>query len=113
MAFGRKRKASGRLFAVGDIHGCVDELAALMRSIAPGRGDTVVFVGDYVDRGPDSKGVLELLIDLAKHCQLVSILGNHDDLMLHARESDAKFQLWMKCGGTGALDSYQGPDRIA
>lgn len=101
-----------RTIAIGDIHGCSTALAALIKAINPQPNDTLVTLGDYVDRGPDSKGVLDLLINLANQCRLVSILGNHDDLMLHARESDAKFQVWTKCGGTGALDSYQGPTRI-
>ena len=57
-----KPKNEGRLFAIGDIHGCPDELEAILKSIAPAAGDTVVFVGDYVDRGPSAHDVIELAL---------------------------------------------------
>jgi serine/threonine protein phosphatase 1 len=111
MAFGKKRKvpqASGRLFAVGDIHGCVDELAALMRSIAPGRGDTVVFVGDYVDRGPSANDVIELLID-AEHseAEMVFLKGNHEDMMLSFLGYPGHYgESFLFNGGAQTLESY-------
>ena len=46
---GNRSKPGGRLFAIGDIHGCPDELAAILKATAPGPTDTVVFVGDYVE----------------------------------------------------------------
>ena len=55
MTVHKKPKPEGRLFAIGDIHGCPDELNALLKAIAPVAGDTVVFVGDYVDRGPSAR----------------------------------------------------------
>src|SRR5580698_807090 len=111
MAFGKKRKvpqASGRLFAVGDIHGCVDELAALMRSIAPGRGDTVVFVGDYVDRGPSANDVIELLLD-AEHseAEMIFLKGNHEDMMLSFLGYPGHYgESFLFNGGAQTLDSY-------
>src|SRR5262249_53988627 len=53
---------TGRLFAIGDIHGCPDELDTLLGAIKPASGDTIVFVGDYVDRGPSARDVIELLL---------------------------------------------------
>ena len=74
---------SGRLFAIGDIHGCVDELSTMMSAIAPARGDTVVFVGDYVDRGPSASGVIDLLLELRRgEAEYVFLKGNHEDMML-------------------------------
>jgi serine/threonine protein phosphatase 1 len=95
-----------RTIAIGDIHGCSIALAALIESISPQADDTIITLGDYVDRGIDSKGVLDLLIGLADRCRLVPLLGNHDEMMLHARDGRGDFQFWLNCGGDAALDSY-------
>lgn len=97
---------SPRLIAIGDIHGCSTALRALLDAIAPAPDDTIVTLGDYVDRGLDSKGVLEELIALADRCHLVPILGNHDEMMLHARDGKGDLRFWLECGGQTALDSY-------
>src|SRR5262249_47793301 len=75
---------AGRTIAIGDIHGCPDALAALLDAVAPGREDTVVTLGDYIDRGPDSRRVLDRLIALAGRCRLVPLLGNHEEALLSA-----------------------------
>src|ERR1700676_2330908 len=64
--FRNKQKHKGRLFAIGDIHGCPDELGAIVKAIAPCEDDTVVFVGDYVDRGPSARDAVEIVLDLQK-----------------------------------------------
>lgn len=101
-----------RTIAIGDIHGCSTALAALIEAIDPKPGDTVVTLGDYVDRGPDSKGILDQLISLAGRCRLVPILGNHDEMLLHAREGKSDFKFWLSCGGRVALDSYGSTGQI-
>jgi serine/threonine protein phosphatase 1 len=95
-----------RTIAIGDIHGCSIAFAALINAINPQPDDTIIPLGDYVDRGIDSKGVLDQLIELRDRCNLVPILGNHDQMMLHAREGRSDFQFWLNCGGDAALDSY-------
>jgi len=95
-----------RIIAIGDIHGCSVALSALITAINPKPDDTIITLGDYVDRGLDSKGVLHQLIALTNRCHLIPILGNHDEMMLHARDSDADFQHWMNIGGDATLDSY-------
>ncbi|APZ93325.1 Serine/threonine-protein phosphatase 1 [Fuerstiella marisgermanici] len=77
-----------------------------MEAIDPKPNDTIIPLGDYVDRGIDSKGVLDQLIQLSERCKLVPILGNHDQMMLHARDGESDFQFWLNCGGDSALDSY-------
>ena len=57
---------SGRLLAVGDIHGYSDALERLTEHVAPSESDRVVFLGDYIDRGPDSRGVIEYLMDFGR-----------------------------------------------
>jgi len=101
---------SGRIIAIGDIHGHAKALAALVELVRPRQNDMLVALGDYVDRGPDTKRVLDQLIELQHGCQLISLLGNHEEMMLGAREGRSDFAFWMKFGGDAALDSY-GPGR--
>ncbi|HBJ35819.1 MAG TPA: serine/threonine protein phosphatase [Planctomycetaceae bacterium] len=95
-----------RTIAIGDIHGCSTALKSLIDVIAPQPDDLVVPLGDYVDRGIDSKGVLDYLIKLKDRCRLIPILGNHDEMMLQAKNGRQDFQFWLNCGGDTALDSY-------
>ena len=99
-----------RIIAIGDIHGHAKALAALLRLIDLRPTDTLVTLGDYVDRGPDSKGVLDQLIGLEGQCHLVPLMGDHEEMMLGAREGRDNFKFWMQFGGDVALDSY-GPGR--
>lgn len=101
-----------RIIAVADIHGCSTALAAILNLVDPQPGDTIVTLGDYVDRGLDSKGVLDLLIALKSRCHLVPILGNHDEMMLNARNGKDDFKFWMNCGGITAMDSYGSSGRL-
>ena len=102
-----------RTIAIGDIHGCSDALHSVLIAIDPQPDDTIIALGDYVDRGMDSKGVLDMLIDLSGRCRLVPILGNHDELMLKARRSKSAFCQWMEIGGITTLDSYGSSGHIA
>lgn len=97
-----------RLIAIGDIHGCTLALRALLTAIKPRPDDTLVTLGDYVDRGPDSKGTLDELIALAGRCRLVPIFGNHDQMLLDAKDgNDPTLSFfWLECGGQETLDSY-------
>jgi serine/threonine protein phosphatase 1 len=89
-----------RIIAIGDVHGCSAALAALLRAIDPTALDTLVFLGDYIDRGPDSQGVLGQVIALAQRCSVVPLLGKHEEMLLAVLEgpSEAKAS-W--AGGTG------------
>src|SRR4051812_30312448 len=75
---------AGRTIAIGDVHGCLRALAALLDAIGPDWEDTLVPLGDYIDRGPDSRGVLDQLLALAKRCRLVPLLGNHEEMLIAA-----------------------------
>lgn len=99
---------SSRLIAIGDIHGCSQALSTLLTAIAPQAGDTIVTLGDYVDRGPDSSAVLEQLVELAGKCHLVPLLGNHEIMMLSASGSAEEQRFWTSCGGLATLASYGG-----
>jgi serine/threonine protein phosphatase 1 len=98
-----------RTIAIGDIHGCSAALDALLNAIQPRPEDEIVTLGDYVNRGPDSRGVIESLIKLKERCRLVTLLGNHDEVLLEAR-SGRHLTTWIGMGGITTLDSY-GPGR--
>jgi serine/threonine protein phosphatase 1 len=96
-----------RLLAIGDIHGCLHHLNDLLDWVKPTADDTVIALGDYVDRGPDSRGVLDRLIELRKSgLNLVCIRGNHELMMLAARLSGEDRKMWLGVGGLQTLGSY-------
>ncbi len=97
---------AARTVAIGDVHGCSEALAALIDAVAPGPDDTVVTLGDYIDRGPDSRGVLDQLTNLARRCRLVPLLGDHEEMLLDALRDTTFLRKWLACGGVETLRSY-------
>lgn len=98
-----------RIIAIADIHGCLAALHALLEVVDLRPHDTLVALGDYVDRGPDSRGVIEQLIDLSGHCRLVPLLGNHDQVMLEVCDGmEATRADWSLFGGDATVASYDG-----
>jgi len=99
------------LIAIGDVHGCARTLEALIAEIKPEAIDQLVFVGDYTDRGPRSRDVIDHLLRLEAASRsgdgprCVFLRGNHDQMMLDwiARGT---FDLWFENGGTTTLASY-------
>src|SRR6516164_1363402 len=103
------KSPTGRLFAIGDIHGCPDELGAMLRRVNPKREDTVVFVGDYVDRGPSSRDVVEQLLAFKRECacEIICLKGNHEDMLLSFLGLPGHFgESFIFNGGAATLDSY-------
>lgn len=106
------------VYAVGDIHGRVDLLAELQRMIAAdaaARASTaggagrrqVVYLGDYVDRGPDSRAVIDLLLAGPPDGFAVAhLMGNHEEFLLRFLEDDSVMERWLLNGGTATLASY-------
>jgi len=97
---------AGRTIAVGDIHGCLVAFDALINAAKIQASDTLVILGDFIDRGPDSRGVVDRLIELQERCRLVPLLGNHEEMLLAAREGKSDLRYWQKFGGRETLDSY-------
>lgn len=97
---------AGRTLAVGDIHGCSEALAALIDAVRPGPEDTLVTLGDHLDRGPDSRGVLNRLLALAGRCRLIPLLGDHEEMLLDALNDITALGRWLRCGGAETLRSY-------
>ena len=97
----------GRVIAIGDIHGCSLALDAILEAVAPWTQDTIVTLGDYIDRGPDSAGTLERLIALSGRCRVVPLLGNHDEVLLKILSGHQYLaHAWLAFGGAETLASY-------
>ena len=95
-----------RTIAIGDVHGCSPALDAVLQAIDPRQGDTLVTLGDYVDRGPDSRGVIKQLLAVAKKCRLIPILGNHEEMLLAVIDEQMPADDWLRCGGRATVESY-------
>ena len=97
---------TGRTIAIGDIHGCARALDTLLRAIQPAPDDTIIPLGDYVDRGPESSAVLEIFTNLISSCRLIPLIGNHELMMMQALESKSSYEHWYQCGGNATIASY-------
>src|SRR5262249_40299372 len=80
-------------------------LRALLDAVKPAPEDLIVTLGDYVDRGLDSFGVVEQLLALRRTGRLIALRGNHEEMMLQARNSRGALKEWLVCGGDRALRS--------
>jgi Calcineurin-like phosphoesterase len=101
---------SERVIAIGDIHGCAAALGKIIELIAPEPDDTLVVLGDCVDRGPDSRRVIDQLLALRETCRVVPILGNHEEMMLNFLDGRPQPDEWLECGGATTVASYRGAD---
>ena len=102
-----------RLYAIGDIHGRLDLLERLYEIIVqdartdPAPETTIIFLGDYVDRGPDSAGVINFLLNrTSKQYRHVFLKGNHEDAFCRAFESTEIWPTWKEFGGLDTVASY-------
>lgn len=94
------------MIAIGDIHGCAGTLTALLDKLDLKASDHLVFIGDYIDRGPDSHGVLTILKELDKLFECTFLRGNHEQLLLNYLEDDDDYDLWAMNGGLETMRSY-------
>lgn len=101
-----------RTLAIGDIHGQAQQLAELLRFVKLTTNDQLITLGDYVDRGPDSRGVIEHLISLHETHSIITLRGNHDLSMADARDDADMLDIWMAYGAESTLCSY-GPGGLA
>lgn len=96
-----------RMLAIGDIHGCDVALDVLLSRLQPEKDDTVVLLGDVVDRGPNTREVIERLLDLQQTCKLILIKGNHEEMMLDSLlQKGSPDPAWLSVGGQEVIDSY-------
>jgi serine/threonine protein phosphatase 1 len=100
------------LFAIGDIHGCVDELRQLLNQLPRSSESTLVFLGDYIDRGPASRDVIDTLLEIAQRNHVVPLMGNHEamflDFLRDPRSSGGASFIYN--GGSATLASYANGD---
>ena len=97
-----------RIFAIGDIHGCCNTFEKLLsEKLAIQKSDKIYCIGDYIDRGKDSKGVIDLIINLQiKGYQVYTIRGNHEQMMLDSVIDEERLYLWLQNGGIETLKSF-------
>src|SRR5215203_2568112 len=88
-----------RTLAIGDIHGCHIALTCLLQQVEPRAEDRIVFLGDYIDRGPASREVVDILLSLKKVCSPIFLRGNHEVMLLKARRNARETRLWQISGG--------------
>jgi serine/threonine protein phosphatase 1 len=96
-----------RVIAIGDIHGCATALRALVAAIRPAPEDTLIPLGDCVDRGLESRQVIEELLRLRDKCRLVPLLGNHEEMMLNYLDGRPQPDDWLEFGGAATVESYR------
>ncbi|MDB5076579.1 MAG: metallophosphoesterase [Chloroflexi bacterium] len=107
--------AQSRLLVFGDIHGAISSLSRLLQRLMPTEDDTLLFLGDYIDRGEDSRAVLDLLSNLEQLHSCIFLMGNHEDMFLKAYSgAEADLDLWLNNGGLKTFLDFDGglpPDR--
>lgn len=96
-----------RTLAIGDIHGCLEPLTKLWEAIDPTTEDRIIFLGDYVDRGADTKGVIDFLITINQTHNVTFLTGNHEEKFFLATHGGSELDDWLAhWGGKETIDSY-------
>jgi serine/threonine protein phosphatase 1 len=96
-----------RIYAIGDVHGCSATLEKMLLKLAPEREDSIYFLGDYIDRGPDSKGVIDAILRLrADGYNVFTLRGNHEQLFIDSDQGSMEQALWERNGGDTTAESF-------
>ncbi len=101
-----------RCLAMGDIHGCDIALELLLKQLKLAADDTLVVLGDVVDRGPNSRRVVEQLLETATQCRLIFVMGNHEEMLLDSLAGGDWARTWQAYGGRQTVVSYGSIERI-
>ncbi len=116
-----------KFWVISDIHGCLNSVRTLIETlIIPDKDDTLCFLGDYIDRGPDSKGVIDYIMWLQEQgFKVIALKGNHEEFLVKAwneeqqlkkflffKESNKSKESWLRFGGAEAMLSFQ-TDKIS
>ncbi len=97
-----------RLFAIGDIHGCIDQLVKLVEStINICSGDRIIFLGDYIDRGNNSREVVDFILNLRNNgIEIITLIGNHESMLIDTLRDESRQYNWFFNGGLNTLNSF-------
>ena len=95
-----------KLIGISDIHGEYDKLCSVLDKVIPQKEDTIVFMGDYIDRGAQSREVVDKLIDMQNLCNCIYLIGSHEYAMLNAPRDDYYNYLFWNYGGDATVQSY-------
>jgi len=100
---------SNRHFAIGDIHGCFNSLKELIENkIQLQKNDKLILLGDYIDRGPNSKEVVDYIIELQdRGYDIMTLLGNHESMLVDAYYNESAISKWIQNGGSETLKSFE------
>jgi serine/threonine protein phosphatase 1 len=112
----KRIRVPSRVVAIGDVHGCATALRAIVQAIGLQSDDTLVMLGDCVDRGPESRQVIDEVLKLRGCCHLVPLLGNHEEMMLNFLDGKPQPDNWLEVGGAATVRSYSEksePEEIA
>lgn len=101
-----------RKFAIGDIHGCLDKLEDIIKKINPEKDDTLIFLGDYIDRGENPSGVIDYLIKLNSFCKCIFLKGNHEHMLIELIEFGTNREMFLSNGGGMTILSYTGKKTV-
>jgi len=95
-----------RIWAIGDVHGCLTALNTLLAALDLQPDDRLIFLGDLIDRGPDSKATIDRIFELRQERQVDVIQGNHEEMLLMSRDLPGYSRVWQMYGGKETLASY-------
>jgi serine/threonine protein phosphatase 1 len=96
-----------KIYAIGDVHGCRATLEKMLLKLAPVKEDSIYFLGDYIDRGPDSKGVIDTILRLrAEGYNVFTLRGNHEQLFIDSDTGSLERALWEQNGGDTTAQSF-------
>ena len=95
-------------YVIGDVHGCSKALRSLIEALQLESADEVIFVGDYIDRGPNSRDVIDQVISLQQQCQVTALRGNHEVMLQGVAIGGLDAATWMRSGGNATITSYGG-----
>ena len=95
-----------RVIAIGDMHGCSVALGALLVAIQLQPEDHIIALGDVIDYGPDSRGVVAQLRELSKRTKFTLLSGNHEEMLLNVIDRNWELDSWTRHGGDRTLASY-------
>jgi len=103
-----KQQSTSKTYVFSDIHGCINEFNLLFESLPLDKNSKLVFMGDYIDRGPDSAAVVSRIIEISKQYSTIALMGNHEKMFLEfLRDSNSdEASLFVINGGTATLASY-------